>query len=124
MEKYSYLLFGLILLVPWIAAHLLRPDLRRELWVSSFAAAPLGPLFEIWYHRDYWNPEVLGPWSIGIEDVLFGFCVGGLGAVAYEVLCARARIPRHGQRNPVFFMIAFVTGLLAHVFVIPMGVNS
>lgn len=124
MDRYSYLIFGLILLAPWIAAHVARPDLRRELWVSSFAAAPLGPFFEYWYHRDYWKPEVLGPWSVGIEDLLFGFCVGGLGAVAYEVLFNRTRVPRHGQRNPVFFFIAFLFGTLAHVFVVPMGVNS
>ena len=85
MEQYSYLLFGLILLVPWIAAHVARPDLRRELWISSIATSPLGPIFQYWYLRDYWTPQVLGPWSVGFEDVLFGFCMGGLGAVSYEL---------------------------------------
>lgn len=124
MEQYSYLLFGLILLVPWIAAHLTRPDLRRELWISSIATAPLGPFFEYWYLRDYWTPEVLGPWSVGFEDVLYGFCVGGLGAVSYEVIFNRARVPRYGRRNPVFFFLAFLFGTLAHVVIIPAGVNS
>ena len=124
MEQYSYLLFGLILLVPWIAAHVARPDLRRELWISSIATSPLGPIFQYWYLRDYWTPQVLGPWSVGFEDVLFGFCMGGLGAVSYEVLFKRARVPRYGQRNPVFFFIAFLFGVLAHVVIIPAGVNS
>ena len=124
MEQYSYLLFGLILLVPWIAAHVARPDLRRELWISSLATSPLGPFFEYWYHRDYWNPEVLGPWSVGFEDVLFGFCVGGLGAVAYEVIFNRTRVPRYGQRNPVFFFLAFLFGVISHLLVSQAGVNS
>ena len=124
MEQYSYLLFGLILLIPWIAAHLARPDLRRELWISSLATSPLGPFFEYWYHRDYWNPEVLGPWSVGFEDILYGFCVGGLGAVSYEIIFNRTREPRYGQRNPIFFFLAFLFGALAHVVIIPAGVNS
>jgi hypothetical protein len=124
MYQYSYLLFGLILLVPWIAACIARPDIRRELVVSSLVSAPLGPLFEFWYHADYWNPEVMGPWSVGIEDLLFGFCVGGLGAVAYEVLLNRKRIPRYGKINPVFFFLAFAAGILAHAFLIPTGLNS
>jgi hypothetical protein len=124
MHESSYLVFGLLLLLPWVLVHLSRADLRRELWVSSLLAAPLGPLFEIWYHRDYWNPAVYGPWTVGLEDLLFGFCVGGLGAVAYEVLLNRKRVARHGAQNLRFFLLAFLAGVLAHAFLVPTGVNS
>lgn len=124
MERYAYLLFGLTLLVPWIAAHLARPDLRRELWVSSLVTVPLGPIFQYWYLRDYWRPALLGPWPVGVEDLLFGFTAGGLGAVSYEVLFNRARVPRYGRQNPVFFVLAFLGGLGAHALLVPAGVNS
>ena len=123
MREYSYLLYGLTFLVPWLAVYVRRRDLRVELVVSSLATAPLGPIFERWYHADYWKPSVLGPFAIGIEDFLFGFGVGGLGAVAYEALSGRERVPRHGWRNPLFFLAIFLFGLAAHAIAAPV-VNS
>ena len=123
MREYSYLLYGLTFLVPWLAVYVRRRDLRVELVVSSLATAPLGPIFERWYHADYWKPSVLGPLAIGIEDFLFGFGVGGLGAVAYEALAGRERVPRHGRRNPLFFFAIFLAALAAHAFLVP-AVNS
>jgi hypothetical protein len=123
MREYSYLLYGLTFLVPWIAVFVRRRDLRVELVVSSLATAPLGPIFERWYHMDYWKPDLLGPFAIGVEDFLFGFGVGGLGAVAYEVLANRVRIPGHGRPNPLFFFAVFLFGLTAHALLVP-AVNS
>lgn len=123
MRHYAYLLYGLTFLVPWIAVWIWRSDLRVELAVSSLATAPLGPIFERWYHVDYWKPSVLGPLPVGVEDLLFGFGVGGLGAVAYEVLAGRGRVGRYGRRNPIFFLAIFVFGLAAHALAVP-AVNS
>ncbi|MDP3938481.1 MAG: lycopene cyclase domain-containing protein [Deltaproteobacteria bacterium] len=124
MDQHAYLLFGLTLLVPWIAIHLARPDLRRELWISSLVTIPLGPIFQYWYLQDYWRPDLIGPWSVGVEDLLFGFTAGGLGAASYEVLANRARAPRYGNQNPVFFFLAFLGGLAAHALFVPAGLNS
>ena len=123
MRAYAYLLYGLTFLVPWIAVWIRRRDLRVELLVSSLATAPLGPIFERWYHLDYWKPSVVGPFAVGLEDFLFGFGVGGLGAVAYEVLAGRARVPRHGWQNPLFFLAIFLFGLAAHAIAAP-SLNS
>ena len=124
MREGAYLLYALLFFLPWAAVWRLRPDLRVELLVSSLATAPLGLLFERWYHLDYWNPSVLSPWSVGVEDLLFGFGVGGLGAVAYEALSGRHRVPRHAWRNPLFFAAVFLIGLAAHAVLVPRGVNS
>ena len=123
MRAYAYLLYGLMFLVPWIAVWIWRRDLRVELAVSSLVTAPLGPIFERWYHADYWKPTVLGPLPVGIEDLFFGFGVGGLGAVAYEVIANRERARRYGWRNPLFFFAVFVFGLAAHAIAVP-AVNS
>ncbi len=124
MRDYAYFLYGLLFLFPWFAVWRLRPDLRRELWIMSLVTAPLGPIFERWYHVDYWKPSVLGPWSVGAEDLLFGFGVGGLGAVAYEVLLRRRRVSRDWWQNPLFFAAVFFVGLAAHAILVPRGVNS
>jgi len=123
MRAYAYLLYGLTFLVPWVVVWIRRRDLRLELAVSSLATAPLGPLFERWYHADYWKPDLVGPTAVGFEDVLLGFGVGGLGAVAYEAITGRGRVARYGRRNPIFFLAIFLFGLAAHAIAVP-GVNS
>jgi hypothetical protein len=123
MRAHAYLIYGLTFLVPWIAVWIRRRDLRVELLVSSLVTAPLGPIFERWYHLDYWKPRVLGPFAVGLEDFLFGFGVGGLGAVAYEVLAGRVRVPRYGWQNPLLFVAIFLFGLAAHAIAVP-AVNS
>jgi hypothetical protein len=123
MRDYAYLLYGLTFLIPWLVVWILRRDLRLELAVSSLVTAPLGPLFERWYHADYWKPELLGRGAVGFEDLLFGFGVGGLGAVAYEAITGRTRVARYGWRNPIFFFAVFVFGLAAHAIAVP-TVNS
>ncbi|KKQ91174.1 MAG: hypothetical protein UT16_C0022G0002 [Candidatus Azambacteria bacterium GW2011_GWA2_39_10] len=50
-----------------------RRDLRKEMLTMSFVVAPMGPLSEFFYLRDYWQPELFNGWSIGIEDLIFGF---------------------------------------------------
>lgn len=123
MRDFAYLAYGATFLVPWIAVWIARRDLRTELLVTSLVTAPLGPLFESWYHVDYWRPSVLGPWPVGIEDLLFGFGVGGVGAVAYEVLTGRGRVQAYPWRNPLFFAAVFALGLAAHALLVP-RVNS
>jgi hypothetical protein len=50
----------------------------------SVLTAPLGPIAEIFYRRDYWRPELFNGWAIGIEDIIFAFAIGGITAVIYE----------------------------------------
>lgn len=58
--------------------------------IMSLITASFGPVSEIWYFADYWKPEIALPLPIGgIEDLLFGFSIGGIGAFAYESLFVR-----------------------------------
>ena len=70
----------------WLLIFLFRKDLRSEILSTSFVIGVVGILSEFWYTRDYWNPQILVGRNVGIEDFLFGFLIGGITAVIYEVL--------------------------------------
>ncbi|MBU1017005.1 hypothetical protein KJ678_02465 [Patescibacteria group bacterium] len=53
--------------------------------IMSLVIAPMGPLSELFYLRDYWQPKILTGRSFGIEDLFFAFTIGGIAAVIYEV---------------------------------------
>lgn len=62
-----------------------------------------GPVSEYWYFQDYWRPFLLIrlPFVGGIEDLMFGFAIGGIGSFIYEAifikgfcLCERKKIAR------------------------------
>lgn len=110
-HKYIYFLFGLALLVVWIALYLLRPDLRVKLLRTSAVGIFAGPLAEFWYFQDYWRPPmflVLG--QVTIEDVLVGFCITGIAVVIYDVVF-RTRIVPGAPRYKRTFILFFLAGL-------------
>ena len=87
--KYAYLILGLLFLLIWIALYLFRKDVRREMIIMSIAFGIGGVLAEKIYLRDWWHPITITNTSIGIEDFLFGFTIGGIASVIYEVLFRR-----------------------------------
>lgn len=89
MDSYSYIIADAAALLVWLALFLHRKDLRREMLTMSLIVAPMGPLSELFYLRDYWHPVLVLGYPIGIEDILFAFAIGGIAAVAYEELWRR-----------------------------------
>src|SRR3989338_2570037 len=88
--QYAYLLGDLFLLMPWwIFLYFKRKDLRTEILIVSILAGIGGPLSELWFLKDYWRPELFNGWSIGLEDVLFGFFIGGISCSIYEEMFGR-----------------------------------
>lgn len=59
--------------------------------IMSAITALFGPISEIWYFADYWQPGIALPLPFigGVEDMLFGFSIGGIGAFSYETLFVR-----------------------------------
>lgn len=97
--KYAYLLGNLFLLLPvWAVLFWLRPDKRKEMLIVSLLTGFAGPLSELWYLQDYWNPETFNGWPIGFEDYLFGFGIGGIASVAYEVFSRRYYMRKKDHR--------------------------
>ncbi|GMR18977.1 MAG: hypothetical protein BMS9Abin34_100 [Patescibacteria group bacterium] len=85
--KFGYLILGVLSLLVWGALFARKKSLRREMLVLSVVAAVFGPLSEYWYFKDYWQPHILVQFPVGgFEDLIFGFAIGGIAAVIYEVV--------------------------------------
>ncbi|MSU56363.1 MAG: hypothetical protein EXS51_03605 [Candidatus Taylorbacteria bacterium] len=82
--QYAYLALGLMYLIIWGALFTYRRDLRKEMLVSSLLAGLLALLLESLFLEDYWTPQLFNGWSVGIEDFLYGFTIGGVASVLYE----------------------------------------
>lgn len=90
MFKYAYLIANVFFLAVWLLIFLKAKQFRKPMLIMSLIAASFGPISELWYFADYWKPEVALPLPIGgVEDLLFGFSIGGIGAFAYESLFVR-----------------------------------
>lgn len=111
-NSYAYLIGDIVFLLVWGLFFWLAKPFRREMLTMSFIAAIFGPLSEFWYFKDYWQPQLLVRFPIGgLEDVLFGFAIGGIAAVAYEAifinrfcLCERKKLKK--EWFLLFFVIA------------------
>jgi len=97
MYNYIYLIGSLLFFIVWCLFFYLRKDLRKEMLVMSLLILPLGPISEYWYFKDYWQPDLLLPWLINIEDLIFAWSIGGIGAVVYEIFFNKINYKR---RNP------------------------
>ncbi|MBI4991579.1 hypothetical protein HZB96_05830 [Candidatus Gottesmanbacteria bacterium] len=89
--KYAYLIANFFFLAVWLVIFWRAKNLRKPMLIMSLITAAFGPISELWYFADYWKPEVALPLPIigGVEDLLFGFSIGGIGAFAYESLFVR-----------------------------------
>jgi hypothetical protein len=82
--QYTYLILGLIFLVVWLILFLWRKDTRKEMLIMSLIFGFAGPLADILYTQDWWNPQTLTDTKIGLEAILVGFMIGGIASVIYE----------------------------------------
>jgi hypothetical protein len=117
--QYSYLILGLIFLIFWIVLFIWRKDTRKEMLVISFIFGIAGLLVEPVYINDWWKPFTITNTAIGIEDFLFGFVIGGIAAVIYEIIFRKKIKTRRffrkseSERNLNFLFLAL---LLAGLF--------
>lgn len=123
--RYAYLIGDGILAIVWVLVFMLRPDLRRKILIMSILIAPLAPLMEVFYLRDYWRPEFFNGWIVGIEDPLFGFFFGGISCVLYEELFRKHIIKKHVRPHPLLITILVLAGFVwMIVFNLMLGINS
>lgn len=94
----------------------------------SLITASFGPISELWYFADYWKPEIALPLPIGgVEDLLFGFSIGGIGAFAYESLFVRGvcKCEEKKLKREWFLFIFFaVVGVSMIILNNLLGLNS
>jgi hypothetical protein len=125
MERYLYLIAGLI----WLAIDLIiavrRPDLRRFMVIVGILGGIIGVVSEYWYFQDYWRPASLfGTGVYSIEDFLFGFGITAFGAVFPYVALKTKRAPR--QKGALARLIAiFVYAILLNIVMVDLlHINS
>jgi hypothetical protein len=82
--------------------------------VLSLILGMIGPFAELWFIQDYWRPETLFGYAIGIEDILYPFLLGGISSVIYEEIFRKRykkkRIQKHSWN--IFFLLLFIIGFL------------
>jgi hypothetical protein len=126
--KEAYLVLTIPFVIAWLLIFLFSKKTRKEQLIMSLIFIPFGPLCEILYFKDYWIPQSIFtiPFftaNIFIEDIIFVFCIAGIGAVIYEVFfnqrLRKVNIPIH--------ISALVIFMIAGIILIPiwyLGVNS
>jgi len=83
---FSYLIGDLSLLFVWLILFLYRKDTRKEMIWISLIFGFAGLFSELIYTIDWWGPMTITGTLIGIEDFLFGFAIGGISSIIYEII--------------------------------------
>ena len=124
--QYSYLGYSLIFLLVWAILFVLRPDLRRRMLIFSLIIAPLGPLSEIWFLKDYWRRATITGYLISIEDVMFSFAIGGITYSIYKVFFNMSAVESEDQPSRPWLIIAFAVLAMAPLLILTdlLHVNS
>jgi len=128
--KYAYLVANFFFLAVWLLIYFRVKHLRRPMLIMSLITASFGPISEIWYFADYWKPEIALPLPIvgGVEDLLFGFSIGGIGAFAYESLFVRGicTCVENKEKRREWFLLTFfaIEGLSMIILNNLLGLNS
>ena len=88
--QYMYFIGSLVLFSIWLMFFILRKDLRKEMLVLSILLTIYGLLAEIFiWTKDWWRPQTITNTLIGVEDIIYGFALGGIVAVIYEEIFRR-----------------------------------
>ena len=126
----GYLCLTLPFLLVWLILFIYARKTRHQQLFMSLLVMPLGPFSEIIYFRDYWRPLSIFAFSIGSfhiypEDLLFGFAIGGIGAIVYEVFFHKHLGKLHEKIHPHIqtAIIAFIV-LCIMYFLLNIGLNS
>lgn len=83
----------------WIILFVVRKDLRQEMLIMSLLAAPLGPVGDFFYQRDYYFLPVLNGQYWWMFSLACGFVYGGVAAVLYETFLKEHHRIQRGARK-------------------------
>ncbi len=127
--KYAYFYANFFFLAVWLLIFGKAKKLRKPMFIMSLITASFGPISEIWYFADYWKPEIALPLPIigGVEDLLFGFSIGGIGAFAYESFFVRGICKceeKKLKREWFLFVFFAVVGVAMIILNNLLGLNS
>jgi hypothetical protein len=104
--QFAYLVAAFLFIIVWLILFTRRKDLHREMLIMSLLAMPLG-LFDFWAVPLYWKPETLFNIPVGVEGMIYSFCLGGVTAVIYAEVAHR-RLQRVHKWHKSAALIVFV----------------
>ncbi|MEK7116961.1 MAG: lycopene cyclase domain-containing protein [Patescibacteria group bacterium] len=128
--RFAYITLTIPFLIIWLILFFVRKDTRKEQLRMSYIVAIIGPISELIYFKDYWFPQSVFPIFINkfplmIEDILFGFAIGGIAAVIYEVIFRKqlSKFSVHSKYTikSIYIVLTFALVLIG---LIKFGVNS
>ncbi|MEW6407617.1 MAG: lycopene cyclase domain-containing protein [Patescibacteria group bacterium] len=127
--KYFYLITSLFFLLIWFVIFRRLKGLRKHILILSLLTASFGPISEFWYFADYWQPDIALPLPFlgGVEDLIFGFAIGGIAAFIFEALFVKKLCyceSKKLKRDWFLFIFFIVEGFFMIVFNNLLGINS
>jgi len=126
-HAYTFLITPFI--VVWLLLYIFGRRTRREQLVISLLFTPIGPLSEILHFYDYWKPASILSFNIGtvsifIEDLVFAFCIAGIGSVIHEVITGNICFERNYPKRRLTSVIIFAIAGAATLSLFLLGLNS
>ena len=111
-SNYTYLIGSLFVISIWLVLFWRRKDTRKEMLLLSSIIGISGLLLEyfIWT-KDWWRPITFRNTIIGIEDLLFGFGIGGIAAVVYEEIFKQKLRKIRGKKCLTLFQVTSFIGV-------------
>lgn len=116
--EYSYLILALSFFAAWAALFLIGKHTRKEQLMMSLWFAPIGPLSEILFLRDYWQPQsvasfYIGPVPILLEDLIFAFAAAGIASVVYKIVFRRSIEPTPAKVAIMQFLTVLIISIVS-----------
>ena len=96
--QYAYLVANLLVLPIWVILFIHRKDLRKEMLITSVVVGIIALLTEPFFLQDYWHPQIFNGWTVGIEDFLYGFILGGIASMIYKEICGKIYSKKHDRK--------------------------
>lgn len=118
--QFGYFIVSILFLLVWLILFWKNKSLQKPMLTLSLLTMIAGPLSEYWYFQDYWRPYLIIrlPFIGGIEDLIFGFAIGGIAGFIYEALfvkhicvCIKKKFS-HTKFLLIFPLLIFISMLL------------
>ncbi len=98
--------------------------------MMSLLGLPAASIGEIIYFKDYWSPASIFSLNLGglpvyLEDLIFGFCIVGIGGVIYEFIFRENLIkPKKTIQKKLSLSIILGIAALESILLYNFGMNS
>jgi len=126
-NNFAYMFLNIGFGILWVVFFIAYPQTRKFQFMVSILAAPLGPVIECLYFRDYWYPMSLWEMHWGFlrilpEDLFFAFFFTGTTSMLAHMTGKKVGVLQ--LKSPVNLIGIGLASILVAIPIIMMGVNS